>query len=353
MAQSGTLTVSNASIAYGKDKSAVDGVDLSLSCGTVTALLGPSGSGKSTLLRAIAGLEALDGGEIGFAGEVWSETGQHKPPEARRCGVVFQDYALFPNLNALDNVSFGLNRLPRPERRKRAQQELDGVELGHRAKAFPHELSGGEQQRVALARALATDPDVMLLDEPFSGLDRRLRNELRDTTARALKDSGAATLIVTHDAEEALSLADTIALMTDGKIIQVGAPDTLYLKPTSLAAARLLGDVEYFDGDVIDGHLQTPLGAFDARAIGNATKARALIRPEGIAVGAGSSGGVAATIVERRLAGGHARLSCALETGNVVQARVELTNRVDVGARVQLSVDAHFVSVVTAGSAAS
>ncbi len=352
MSRPGRLQVHGASVAYGKARPAVDGVDLSLSCGEVTALLGPSGSGKSTLLRAIAGLEALDAGSIGFGDEVWSSEGHHKPPEKRRCGVVFQDYALFPHLNALDNVGFGLKTLTRPERRKRAMAELEKVELSHRAKAFPHELSGGEQQRVALARALATDPDVMLLDEPFSGLDRRLRGEVRDTTARALKASGAATLIVTHDAEEALSLADTIALMTDGKIIQVGSPDKLYLKPASAAAARLLGDVEVFSGQVSGHSVQTPLGLvripshLDGLSEGETVDI--LIRPEGIGVATGGDAGVPATITERRLAGGHARLACALEGGEVVQARVELTTRVDVGSRVQLSLDNHFVNIVKA-----
>ncbi len=342
------LTVTGARIAYVEDRAAVDGVDLTLKCGQVTALLGPSGSGKSTLLRAIAGLEPLNAGQVRFGEEIWSGDSVHKAPEARRCGVVFQDYALFPHLNALDNVSFGLRDLPRSQRRARAQSQLDAVELGHRAKAFPHELSGGEQQRVALARALATDPDVMLLDEPFSGLDRRLRSELRDTTAEALKASGAATLIVTHDADEALSLADTIALMTDGQIIQHGTPDALYLKPNGLAAARLLGDVEVFEGKVVDGQIETPFGSLDADGLDDGGNALALIRPEGFSVSSTGTGGAPATIEERRLAGGHARLTCALENGRTIQARVELTTPAPTGQRVWLSLDPHFVSVVSA-----
>ncbi len=335
-------------VAYGPDRAAVDGVDLTLNCGRVTALLGPSGSGKSTLLRAIAGLEALNAGEIRFGDELWSGDGAHKAPETRRCGVVFQDYALFPHLNALDNVGFGLRGLARPERRARAQHQLDGVELGHRAQAYPHELSGGEQQRVALARALATEPDVMLLDEPFSGLDRRLRSELRDTTADALKASGAATLIVTHDADEALSLADTIALMTDGRIIQVGAPDALYLKPSSVDAARLLGDVEVFDGVVSAGQVETLLGTVDAADLSDGARVQVLVRPEGIDVSTDGVDGAKATITERRLAGGHARFSCQLPDGRVVQARVELTALASAGQEVQLTLDPHFVSVVPA-----
>jgi iron(III) transport system ATP-binding protein len=350
MSRAGRLVVTGGVVAYGPERAAVDGVDLMLDCGRVTALLGPSGSGKSTLLRAIAGLEALNAGEIRFGEEVWSADGLHKAPETRRCGVVFQDYALFPHLNALDNVGFGLKGLSRSERRHRAQQQLDGVELSHRAKAFPHELSGGEQQRVALARALATKPDVMLLDEPFSGLDRRLRSELRDTTANALKASGAATLIVTHDADEALSLADTIALMTDGKIIQVGAPDTLYLEPSSVAAARLLGDVEVFETAVLDGAAETPLGAVPAAGMKNGQAVSVLVRPEGVRVSGDASHGALATVLERRLAGGHARLTCGLADGRRIQARTALTDPVETGAEIGLYLDPHFVSVVPAST---
>ncbi len=346
MSRPDLLTITGARIAYSPDRAAVDGVDLSLKCGQVTALLGPSGSGKSTLLRAIAGLEALNAGDVKFGEEVWSGDGVHKAPETRRCGVVFQDYALFPHLSALDNVAFGLRSLSRADRRKRAQAQLDGVELGDRAKAFPHELSGGEQQRVALARALATNPDVMLLDEPFSGLDRRLRSALRDTTASALKASGAATLIVTHDADEALSLADTIALMTEGRIIQVGAPDALYLKPNSIAAARLLGDAEVFSATVSGHSVEIALGLIDTPALDQDTNVDVIIRPEGIGVSADPSSGTAAVVTERRLAGGHARLSCQLDTGRVVQARVNLTERASVGQQVWLTLDPHFVSVV-------
>lgn len=348
MSRPDRLVVTGAVVAYGPDRAAVDGVDLTLNCGGVTALLGPSGSGKSTLLRAIAGLEALNAGEIRFGEEVWSGDGVHKAPETRRCGVVFQDYALFPHLNALDNVGFGLRELARSERRARAQRQLDGVELGHRARAFPHELSGGEQQRVALARALATEPDVMLLDEPFSGLDRRLRSELRDTTANALKASGAATLIVTHDADEALSLADTIALMHEGRIIQIGAPDKIYLKPTSLEAARLLGDIEVFEAKISEGAAQTPLGAVAADGLEEGQAVQVLVRPEGVTLSRNSDAGASAQVLERRLAGGHARLTCCLADGRRIQARAVLTDPIETGAEVRLALDAHFVTVVPA-----
>ena len=340
------LAVDGAVVRFAPGRPAVDGAALGLTCGRVTALLGPSGSGKSTLLRAIAGLERLYAGSIRFEGRLWSGEGVHLEPEIRRCGVVFQDYALFPHLSALDNVAFGLRGLGRAEKRKAALARLETVELAHRAKAFPHELSGGEQQRIALARALAPGPDVMLLDEPFSGLDRRLRGALRETTAQALRDSEAATLIVTHDAEEALALADSIALMSEGRIIQHGAPDRLYLKPNSLAAARLLGEVEAFEARVSDGRADTPLGAVTAEGFESGAMVQVLVRPEGVGVARADAEGALADIVSRRAAAGYAKLICRLETGREVEARASLADPLRPGDAVRLTLDPHFASVV-------
>ena len=294
------LAVDGAVVSFAPGRPAVDGADLGLTCGRITALLGPSGSGKSTLLRAIAGLERLDAGSVRFEGRIWSGEGVHLEPENRRCGVVFQDYALFPHLTALDNVAFGLRGLSRAQKREAALARLEAVELARRARAYPHELSGGEQQRVALARALAPGPDVMLLDEPFSGLDRRLRGELRETTAEALRASEAATLIVTHDAEEALALADSIALMSEGRIIQHGAPDALYLKPNCLAAARLLGPVEAFDARVASGRADTSLGTVSADAFQDGAPVQVLVRPEGVVVARADADGALAEWVDPR-----------------------------------------------------
>ncbi|MFW5661201.1 MAG: ABC transporter ATP-binding protein [Oceanicaulis sp.] len=331
---------------FAPGRPAVDGADLTLKCGRVTALLGPSGSGKSTLLRAIAGLERLDAGAVRFGGRLWSGEGVHLEPEMRRCGVVFQDYALFPHLSALDNVAFGLRKATRKDKRAEAMRRLDSVELAHRAGAYPHELSGGEQQRIALARALAPGPDVMLLDEPFSGLDRRLRGELRETTAAALRQSEAATLIVTHDAEEALALADSIALMSDGRIIQYGAPDRLYLKPASLAAARLLGDIEAFETVVKSGRAETALGTVEAGEIADGTPVLVLLRPEGVRVARADASGALADIASRRTAAGYVRLQCRLESGRLIEARASLADPVRPGDAVRLTLDAHFCSVV-------
>jgi iron(III) transport system ATP-binding protein len=277
---------------------------------------------------------------------LWSAKGLHKPPEDRRCGVVFQDYALFPHLTALDNVAFGLREGPKAHRREIALKRLEAVELAHRAKAYPHELSGGEQQRVALARALAIKPDVMLLDEPFSGLDRRLRSELRGATADALRQSEAATLIVTHDAEEALELADSIALMNEGRIIQTGSPDTLYMKPASLTAARLLGDVDVFEAEIREGVAQTVLGAYPAQDFSTGAKALLLVRPEGVILGRSDAEGALARIIARRVSSGYARLTCRLETGQTIEARASLKENHRVGDAVRLSVEPAFAHLV-------
>jgi len=346
------LDVRAAIVRFAPGRPAVDGADLRLTCGRVTALLGPSGSGKSTLLRAIAGLERLDGGEIRFEDKVWSGPGVHIPPEARRCGVVFQDYALFPHLSALDNTAFGLRSGDRAHRRAQAMARLASVELTGRAHAFPHQLSGGEQQRVALARALAPHPDVVLMDEPFSGLDRRLRAELRETTARALRESEAATLLVTHDAEEALALADTIALMSEGRIIQTGAPDTLYLRPDSLTAARLLGEVEVFDAVVANGRAATQLGEAPAPGFADGTRVCVLARPESIQLGRADAQGALATIAERRAGVGQLRLVCHLaESDREVMARTLLSARHRQGDSVRLSLDPDAVHVISADAA--
>ena len=337
------LTVRDAQRRFGPDRPALSGADLDLRRGCVTALLGPSGSGKSTLLRAIAGLERLDGGEIRNAtGEIWSGPGAHRPPEKRRVGMVFQDFALFPHLTALDNVAFGVAG---PDRKQRAQAELDAAELGDRAGAYPHELSGGEQQRVALARALAPDPDVILLDEPFSGLDRRLRGETRERTVEALKASGAAALIVTHDPEEAMASADELALMSAGRVIQSGDPQSLYLAPADAVAARLLGDVNIHAGRVEKGVLSTPAGAL-ASDLPDGAMAQALIRPQALELKADSDGPF--TVEAVRSLGADAMVFLRLDDGTAWRARLAAPVTLKAGDRVAAQLNPIFASV-TAG----
>ena len=205
--------------AYDRGAVVVDGVDLALQKGEVHALLGPSGCGKSTLLRLIAGLERPDAGRIHLADRCVSDDNIQVAPEHRPVGFMFQDYALFPHLNVERNVCFGMTGVPRQARREKANDLLARVGLAEKADAMPHTLSGGQQQRVALARALARDPQVMLLDEPFSGLDAELRVSVREETLRVLRETGVAVLMVTHDPAEAQAVADQINMMKAGRII--------------------------------------------------------------------------------------------------------------------------------------
>ncbi len=222
---------------------AVDGLDLDVADGELVCLVGPSGCGKSTLLRLAAGLEELDDGEILIDGRAMSGAGATLiPPEARNVGFVFQDFALFPHLSVRENVEFGLTRLDASTRAERVAEALARVRMESHADDYPHTLSGGEQQRVALARAMAPEPGVFLLDEPFSGLDANLRNRLAEDTWHLLKQSGGATLLVTHDPEEAMLMGDRIAVMRGGALEQVGTPSEVYSQPKTAFVAEFLSE---------------------------------------------------------------------------------------------------------------
>ncbi len=227
---------------------ALRGADLVVEDGSFVAVLGPSGCGKTTLLRAIAGLERADGGTIALAARVLDGPGVHVPPEARRIGLVPQEGALFPHLDVAANVAFGLAGLPKAERASRVAELLELIGLPGYERRRPHELSGGQQQRVALARALAPDPVAVLLDEPFSALDASLRTDLRDQVGATLRAAGTTTVLVTHDQTEALTMADVVAVMRDGRIVQVGPPAEVYRHPTDLWVARFLGEVVVLPG---------------------------------------------------------------------------------------------------------
>ena len=263
-----SLQAQYVSRAFGALK-AVDNVSLSIEAGQVVALLGQSGSGKSTLLRILAGLEGLDSGDVYAAGICVSKPGHVTPPEQRGLGMVFQDYALFPHLSAIQNVAFGLQALGKPAALKCASDWLDRVGLANRAHYFPHQLSGGEQQRVALARALAPQPRAVLMDEPFSGLDPQLRSDLQQTMLSTLRAANVAALIVSHDTEEALGIADHIAVMDHGKISQSGSPRDVYNNPISLAVARALGPLWTFVARAQNGLVATPFGTFSTRHEGS------------------------------------------------------------------------------------
>ncbi|TFH85832.1 ABC transporter ATP-binding protein [Billgrantia azerbaijanica] len=270
--------------AFGK-REVVKGVDLDVAPGEVVCLLGPSGCGKTTLLRIAAGLEVLQQGRVALnGGDIAVPRARHVPPEKRNVGLAFQDSALFPHLSVLENVTFGLKGEPPRERRRRALALLEQLGMAGYADTYPHMLSGGQQQRVALARALAPAPQLMLLDEPFSSLDARLRDRIRDDTLHVLKKVGAATLLVTHDPEEAMFMADRIALMRDGGIVQTGTPRELYCAPCDPFVVTFFGEVNELSGVVREGRVLTPVGAVEAGWLAEGSQAQVMIRPEALRI---------------------------------------------------------------------
>ncbi|MGV6839152.1 MAG: ABC transporter ATP-binding protein [Planktomarina sp.] len=257
---------------------AVEDVSFRMMPGQVTCLLGPSGCGKSTTLRMIAGVEHQDSGTIHVDGALVCDGAQSIPPEQRSIGMMFQDFALFPHLSVWENVAFAMSG-PKAQRKARAESLLARVNLQGYADKMPHELSGGEQQRVALIRAVAQKPKIMLMDEPFSGLDDRLRDEVRDETLRILREEGTAVLMVTHDPTEAMKMADEIALMRGGRIVQSGAPYTIYNAPVDRAAAGFFSDINCFEAHVNGALAQTPFGEFLVPGHPNGTAVDIVIRP--------------------------------------------------------------------------
>ncbi len=254
----------------------VDRLSLSLAPGQVTCLLGPSGCGKSTTLRIAAGVDRQDSGRVLLDGKVISDDQHHMPPEKRSIGLMFQDFALFPHLTVAQNVAFGL----KGSAKDTVKAMLERVGLMDYCDKHPHMLSGGEQQRVALARALAPKPSIMLMDEPFSGLDNRLRDGIRDETLSILKEDGTSVLLVTHEPEEAMRMADQIALMRDGKIVQIGAPYNIYNNPKDRAAAAFFSDVNVIKGVAENFQTETPFGLFFTPALHDKTDVEIVIRPQ-------------------------------------------------------------------------
>ncbi len=260
------------------DRTVVNGVSLSIEPGQVTCLLGPSGCGKSTTLRMIAGVDMQDSGEIYVDGKLICDTHFRIPPERRHIGLMFQDFALFPHLSVADNVAFGLT--DKSQKRARVEELLEKVGLLWAIDEFPHVLSGGEQQRVALARALAPRPRIMLMDEPFSGLDNRLRDDIRDQTLALLKEEDTAVLLVTHEPEEALRMADQIALMRDGEIVQQGSPYNIYHAPVDRAAMAFFSDVNVIEGTSNGALTDTAFGQFLTPGVEQGTQVDIVIRPQ-------------------------------------------------------------------------
>ena len=286
---------------------AVDDVSIGVETGEFVCLLGPSGSGKTTLLRLAAGLETLQSGRISIDGVAVAEGGHaHQiPPERRGVGLMFQDYALFPHLTVAQNIEFGLRNGTRDA--AWIERALADMRLGHLGDRYPHTLSGGQQQRIALLRALAPAPGVLLLDEPFSGLDEHLRQRVRQETRAILAESGVTTLMVTHNPEAAMFLADRIVVLNDGRVAQDAAPVEIYTAPADPFIVRMFGPANEFGGVVREGVLATPLGPVPAAAIGNGKRVLCLVRADGVEVTAappeGSSGHVRVRVETARVLG--------------------------------------------------
>jgi iron(III) transport system ATP-binding protein len=310
----------------------VDHVSLSIRPGQVTCLLGPSGCGKSTTLRLIAGVEMPEAGDIWVDGELMCGDAVRVPPERRGIGLMFQDFALFPHLSVAGNVAFGLTG-SKADKTARVTELLERVHLERFANAYPHQLSGGEQQRVALARALAPRPKVMLMDEPFSGLDNRLRDGIRDETLALLKDEDTAVLLVTHEPEEAMRMADEIALMRDGRIVQKGAPYNVYTRPVDQAAVSFFSDANVLTAEVNGALAETPFGQYLAPGIADKTRVSIIFRPQHVRIdfdrgGKGplptpSDGVPARGVVERaRFLGHESLVEFRIDDGQVLKATV-------------------------------
>ncbi|WP_045220692.1 ABC transporter ATP-binding protein [Desulfonatronum thioautotrophicum] len=266
-------------------KTVLQDISLQVASGEVVCLLGPSGCGKTTLLRLIAGLEELQHGRILIDDQVIAEPRRQMLPERRGTGFLFQDFALFPHLTVLENTMFGLaQRSSKAERRAKALDALEQVDMQDYAAVYPHELSGGQQQRVALARALAPSPRIMLLDEPFSSLDTRLRAQIRDQTLHVLKSTGVATVMVTHDPEEAMFMGDRIILMHQGHIVQTGSPAELYAHPVNAFVTTFFSDVNALSGTVEAGAVQTKFGTIKTNGLPDGSVVDILFRPDAVSV---------------------------------------------------------------------
>ena len=322
---------------------AVKNCDLQVASGEILALLGPSGSGKTTLLRLIAGFERPDEGRViindramvDVAAAVWV------PAEERGVGMVFQDYALFPHLTVAQNVRFGLRNGSKSARQSRVEELLRLTELFPYGERYPHELSGGQQQRVALARALAPRPGVVLLDEPFNGLDPDLRPQMRREVARILRHLGTAAVLVTHDQEEALGMADQVAVIRNGEVQQVGTPEDIYYSPTTPFVANFVGHADFIPGVILGSELRTEIGVFPSPPDFPAGPVKVMIRHESVNT---KAGGILATVEEREFLGGEILYRLRLPSGSTVHLEQRRPVHWPVGH--QVPVEVHLPNVV-------
>ena len=351
-----SLTLENLTRRYG-DAEALAGIDLDVAPGEIVCLLGPSGCGKTTLLRIIAGIERPTAGRVLINNREVAGPTQFVKPEKRGVGLMFQDFALFPHLNILDNVAFGLRDLPRHDAEAAARAILERVGLAAEAQRYPSVLSGGQQQRVALARAIVPRPAVMLMDEPFSGLDVQLRDAMQEETLALLRETRATSLIVTHHPEEAMRLGDRIAVLRAGKILQAGRAEDLYRDPASLFVARLFSEINEIPARVRRGRIETAAGNFPAHGVADGVAAVLCIREQAISVAPEKNGGkqgLRGRVLDRKFLGDLARLDVAVEgLEQPLKVRVSEKDGWKRGSEVRVTIDPGGVLVFPADFAAA
>lgn len=338
---------------------ALAGVDLTCPRSKTTALVGPSGSGKSTILRIIAGLLDASSGHVLFEGNDVTEL----PPEKRNIGMVFQSYALFPNMTVLENVEFGLRvrKVSAKERKLRAQEALETVQIAELEHRKTHQLSGGQQQRVALARAVVFQPDILLLDEPLSALDAKIRNELRGELAQLLQQFAITAVYVTHDQQEAMSLGDQVVVMDKGQIMQVGSPAEVYARPANAFVAKFIGNANLYQASIEEAgnaHINVRLGFGDLSIPRDEFRRRwpavvpgpanLLCRPEDITIVDGEHAHVTIIVEETQFLGDRLRITAKTESGHSLMIEAHHQVQVREGDRIPVCIDVsnmHFIPV--------
>ena len=334
------LEVANLRHSYGEHE-VVRGLSFSLARGSIGCLLGPSGCGKTTVLRCIAGFEAVQEGEIRLSGQVVSRPGATLPPEKRRIGMVFQDYALFPHLRIADNIAFGLHGWPEEERAARLRELAELVGLSKVLRKYPFEMSGGQQQRVALARALAPRPELLLLDEPFSNLDVELRERLSSEVRDIIRASGATAVLVTHDQHEAFAVADEIGVLHQGRIQQWDSAYNLYHRPANRFVADFVGQGVFLPARARDGgELEIELGVLQGDSQGKET-VEVLLRPDDIVHD--DAAPIQAEVVHKAFRGADILYTLRLASGRKVLALVPSHHNHALGERIGIRLDVDHV----------
>ena len=332
------MTCTNLKKSFGNGYVAINDLHLSLRQGEILSILGPSGCGKTTLLRLIAGLDVPDTGSITLNGNVLFDAQHNIPSNERGLGMVFQEYALFPHLTVNRNILFGISHLEKKERNKRLSEVLNITKIEELGERYPSELSGGQQQRTALARTLARDPEILLMDEPFSNLDASLRESMRTEVRDILKHSGSSTIFVTHDKEEAFSISDRIAIMSRGKLKQVDPPDKLYFWPESKDIAILSGVCDFISGNINGPTVETSLGQLSLRlpgALEDGTTVEVAIRPNDFTMTPERTGN--GVVVDKHFMGDDTIFKVKINNGDIIQCKHKTHTTLFEGIKVKLS----------------